>query len=87
MINSAVADSRNQIKKEYKDNTNLESVFNEDLFITADRNRIYQAILNLLNNAIKFTKEGRIVISAGARERRMVTMMLLLLVYVILVKV
>ena len=64
MINSAIADSRNQIKKEYKDNIKLESVFNGDIFIEADRNRIYQVILNLLNNAIKFTNEGTIVITA-----------------------
>jgi two-component system, OmpR family, sensor histidine kinase VicK len=44
MINSAIADSRNQIKKEYKDNIKLESIFNEDVFIKADRkdaNQIY----------------------------------------------
>jgi signal transduction histidine kinase len=70
MINSAIADSRNQIKKEYKDNIKLESVFNGDIFIEADRNRIYQVILNLLNNAIKFTKEGTIVITAVAEEEK-----------------
>ena len=70
MINSAIADSKNQIKKEYKDNIKLESVFNEDVFIAADRNRIYQAILNLLNNAIKFTKEGTIVVSAAAVQEK-----------------
>jgi signal transduction histidine kinase len=70
IINSAIADSGNQIKKEYKDKIKLESVFNEDVFIAADRNRIYQVILNLLNNAIKFTKEGRIVISAAAVQEK-----------------
>ncbi|HZE78754.1 MAG TPA: ATP-binding protein, partial [Nitrososphaeraceae archaeon] len=70
MINGAIADSRHQIKKEYKDNIKLESLFNEDVFIAADRNRIYQVILNLLNNAIKFTKEGRIVISAAAVQEK-----------------
>jgi signal transduction histidine kinase len=70
MINSAIADSRNQIKKEYKDNIKLESVFNGDVFIAADRNRIYQVILNLLNNAIKFTNEGTIVITATAVQEK-----------------
>ena len=72
MINSAIADSKNQIKKEYKDNIKLESGFNEDedVFIAADRNRIYQVILNLLNNAIKFTKEGTIVVSAAAVQEK-----------------
>jgi two-component system, OmpR family, sensor histidine kinase VicK len=70
MISSAIADSINQIKKEYKDNIKVESVFNGDIFIEADRNRIYQVILNLLNNAIKFTKEGTIVITAAAEEEK-----------------
>jgi signal transduction histidine kinase len=69
MINSAITDSKGQIKKEYKDNIKLESIFNEDVFIKADRNRIYQVILNLLSNAIKFTKEGTIVITAAAEEK------------------
>jgi signal transduction histidine kinase len=69
MINSAITDSKGQIKKEYKDNIKIESLFNEDVFIKADRNRIYQVILNLLNSAIKFTKEGTIVITAAAEEK------------------
>jgi signal transduction histidine kinase len=30
----------------------------EDMFVLADRSRLYQVFTNLLNNAIKFTKEG-----------------------------
>ena len=70
MINSVIADSINQIKKEYKDNIKVESVFNDNIYIEADRSRIYQVILNLLNNAIKFTKEGTIVITATAAEEK-----------------
>jgi two-component system, OmpR family, sensor histidine kinase VicK len=70
MINSAIADSRNQINKEYKDSLKLESIFDQDVFVEADRNRIYQVILNFLNNAIKFIKEdGTIVITAAAEEK------------------
>ena len=70
MISSAIADSINQIKKEYKDNIKVESVFNDNIYIEADRSRIYQVILNLLNNAIKFTKEGTIVITASEVQEK-----------------
>jgi signal transduction histidine kinase len=61
MILNAIADSRNQSKKGYKDNIKL--VSKEDIFIEADEARIYQVISNLLNNAIKFTCEGTIIIA------------------------
>jgi two-component system, OmpR family, sensor histidine kinase VicK len=61
MILNAIADSRNQSKKGYKDNIKL--VSKEDIFIEADKGRIYQLISNLLNNAIKFTSEGTIIIA------------------------
>jgi signal transduction histidine kinase len=35
----------------------------EEIFVTADKNRINQVIYNLLTNAIKFTKEGVVSIS------------------------
>jgi signal transduction histidine kinase len=34
----------------------------DDIFIMADRSRLYQVFANLLNNTIKFTKEGSIAI-------------------------
>ena len=61
MILNAFADFRNQSKKEYKDNIKLELISKEDIFIEADKGRIYQVISNLLNNAIKFTNEGTII--------------------------
>jgi signal transduction histidine kinase len=56
MLN-AVADFKSQLK-EY-DSTRLELVSKEDIFVQADKTRIDQVISNLLNNAIKFTQEGR----------------------------
>ncbi|HYZ49879.1 MAG TPA: HAMP domain-containing sensor histidine kinase, partial [Nitrososphaeraceae archaeon] len=35
----------------------------DDVLIMADRSRLYQVLANLLNNAIKFTKEGSITIT------------------------
>jgi two-component system sensor histidine kinase VicK len=40
----------------------------EDIFVTADKNRINQVIYNLLSNAIKFTTEG--VVSISVIEKR-----------------
>jgi signal transduction histidine kinase len=84
MVLNCISDFRNQIKKENKD-SNLklqaffslnggtkknEKVVNEDIFIEADRNRIYQVISNLLSNAIKFTKEGIITVTIERRKGR-----------------
>jgi two-component system, OmpR family, sensor histidine kinase VicK len=67
MISSAITDSKNQIAKEQKDNLKLELVDpKEDIFIMADKGRINQVILNLLCNAIKFTKEGTVSITVTA---------------------
>jgi two-component system sensor histidine kinase VicK len=46
--------------KEQEDNT-------QDVFVDADKERLAQVIFNLLNNAIKFTQEGSITISAGEK--------------------
>jgi len=35
----------------------------DDIFVTADRSRLTQVIMNLFNNAIKFTDKGLIVVS------------------------
>jgi two-component system, OmpR family, sensor histidine kinase VicK len=67
MISSAIADSNNQVAKEHKDNLKLEFIDpKEDIFITADKGRINQVISNLLCNAIKFTNEGTVSITATA---------------------
>jgi signal transduction histidine kinase len=57
LISSVVQDYRNQIEKD--DNITLlyESKKDINFFVEADRYRITQVISNLLNNAIKFTKE------------------------------
>ncbi|MFL6329301.1 MAG: ATP-binding protein [Nitrososphaeraceae archaeon] len=77
MILNCISDFRNQIKNENRDsNLKLEVLFSsdegaktneEDVFIEADRNRLYQVVSNLLSNAIKFTKEGAIVVSIEIR--------------------
>jgi signal transduction histidine kinase len=58
LISDVVQDYRNQIEKDDNNITLLyESKKDINFFVEADRYRITQVISNLLNNAIKFTKE------------------------------
>ena len=74
LILDIVQDYRNQIEKEkgkynltlvckyhYKNHDDDDDVY-PSLIVEADKERITQVISNLLNNAIKFTKEGQISI-------------------------
>src|SRR5215472_4991272 len=74
MILNAIADSNDQVAKEHKD-TNLKLEFTssqEDIFIEADRNRVNQVISNLLSDAIKFTGEGTVSITAVPNTNQIV---------------
>jgi signal transduction histidine kinase len=70
LITNVVADSKNYIANKSKDNNiTIESVLGkEEICIEADKNRINQVTLNLLINAIKFTRQGNITISAKMQE-------------------
>jgi signal transduction histidine kinase len=46
----------------------FESVTNEPLLINADIGRITQVVNNLLNNAVKFTKKGNIILSIQTKR-------------------
>jgi signal transduction histidine kinase len=62
IILNVVEDYRRQIK-----NDNVKLIYepaNSVTLIEADRRRLIQVISNLLNNAIKFTKEGTVTVSA-----------------------
>ena len=65
---NTIADSRNQIKRDYKDNIKLELASKEDVFIEADKSRLNQVVSNLLNNAIKFTNEGTIITTVEKKD-------------------
>jgi two-component system, OmpR family, sensor histidine kinase VicK len=56
--------SNNNIQKVHNNENNVKTTFSskDDLFVMADRSRLYQVFANLLNNAIIFTKEGSITI-------------------------
>ncbi|MDQ6863286.1 MAG: ATP-binding protein, partial [Thermoproteota archaeon] len=60
LISTLVQDYKNQLEKEVKKRVRLLVELNiiNPVFIDADRNRLTQVISNLLDNAVKFTKEG-----------------------------
>jgi signal transduction histidine kinase len=74
LISSIIEDYRNHIEK---DNIAVKLLYkpkNEDniIFVEADRGRLIQVISNLLDNAIKFTKEGTISIITEEKDSQVV---------------
>jgi len=67
LISTLVQDYKNQLEKAEKRTVRLLVELNiiNPIFIEADRNRLTQVISNLLNNAVKFTKDGTISVCAG----------------------
>jgi signal transduction histidine kinase len=69
VILNVLADYRSQRIKEVtssNSSNNIKIVLKskEDIFLKADRERLVQVFANLLNNAIKFTKDGIVAITA-----------------------
>ena len=65
-INKKILNVIKDVEKQISDYNKLKILFTEPreaIFVDADIIRIYQVIANLLNNAIKFTKEGSISVS------------------------
>jgi two-component system sensor histidine kinase VicK len=61
------------VEKQISDSNKLKILFiepRESIFVDADKARIYQVIANLLNNAIKFTKEGTISLSVKVAQKK-----------------
>ena len=64
VISAAIQDSKNQLA-----NGQIKFVHQpSDVYVEADRTRITQVISNLIDNAIKFTKEGTITVSAERKN-------------------
>jgi nitrogen-specific signal transduction histidine kinase len=71
-ISNVIDDLRDQINNPGK----LRIIFNQPknpICVWADKTRLYQVIANLLNNAIKFTKEGTISINVKDEQNSLVT--------------
>jgi signal transduction histidine kinase len=64
-ISNLVHDYKNQLEKEERRTVRLLVQLNNTnpIFIEADKNRLTQVISNLLNNAVKFTKDGTVSVS------------------------
>jgi two-component system sensor histidine kinase VicK len=70
-LNEKILNVINDVKGQIHNPDKLQIVFSElkePLYIEADKIRLYQTIANLLNNAIKFTKEGTISINADVKD-------------------
>ena len=64
MIQNTIADFRNKAAKGNNGNVVLELLpSDENITVEADKSRINQVIVNLLNNAFNFTKQGKITLS------------------------
>jgi len=73
IIRNVINDINNQAGLRNNNNNTVTILFEpkQDVFVEADKVRIYEVISNLLKNAIQFTKEGTITIVAAAAAEKM----------------
>jgi signal transduction histidine kinase len=71
LLSTVVNDYCTTMEDDRRQNINLFSEPSKDtLIVNADKERISQVISNLISNAIKFTKEGEIFVTAQKRDDR-----------------
>jgi two-component system sensor histidine kinase VicK len=70
IIRNVINDVNNQAGLRNTNNKTVSILFEpiQDIFVEADKVRIYEVISNVLKNAIQFTKEGTITIIAAAEK-------------------
>jgi signal transduction histidine kinase len=70
IVLESFTDFANQLSREQKESVKLTLELDKgDVLVVADKHRINQVISNLLNNAIKFTKQGHITISTEKEKK------------------
>jgi signal transduction histidine kinase len=70
-MNEKIRNVINDVKGQIHNPDKLKIAFSETkypIYVQADKTRLYQVIANLLTNAIKFTEEGTISISANIKD-------------------
>ena len=70
-MNEKIRNVINDVKGQIQNPDKLKIAFSETkypIYVQADKTRLYQVIANLLTNAIKFTEEGTISISANIKD-------------------
>jgi len=70
LVSDIIEDYRNEIEKNNKDVKLLHEPQDQIIEVEADKNRLTQVISNLLNNAIKFTKEGTIRVTEEVNDSK-----------------
>ena len=74
LILNTIEEYKKDIQFIYKDlSVNYESA-NKSLFVRGDKMRLSQVVLNLLDNAGKFTKRGSIIVTAETKSNRIQVM-------------
>ncbi|MFQ5969561.1 MAG: ATP-binding protein [Nitrososphaerales archaeon] len=63
-INNVILDTIDAAKLNLNSHTSIESKLDRDVEIEADKDRITQALSNIIGNAVKFTKKGTIVVES-----------------------
>jgi signal transduction histidine kinase len=70
IVLESFTDFTNQLSREQKESIKLTLALDKgDVLVAADKHRINQVISNLLNNAVKFTKQGHITISTEKEKK------------------
>jgi signal transduction histidine kinase len=64
-IKNVITDVYQSLNKEYENRINIIFDPKEVINVIADEDRIYQVVSNLLNNAIKFTENGTIIVTTN----------------------
>lgn len=69
-INAEKKEENISIVCNFDNETKLNNVLEQSILVEGDKARISQVLLNLLNNARKFTKEGKIIITVLMKKDR-----------------
>ena len=70
LVSDIIQDYRNEIEKSNKYVKLLHEPQDQIIEVEADKNRLTQVISNLINNAIKFTKEGTIRVTEEVKDSK-----------------